>query len=255
MVSIAELATPPMELRSIQGARPPLHALDPGLLAAHSIIGFNPGDPQFVPYLMLRSHLLDHVQTTQTQVFAITSVQPGNGKTHVAINLAAALSRLKPTVLLDLDLRRPMVGKRLGIDHAHPGIDDVLNGEVDLAEAAVRIKDCDLTIYQARRPRANAEQLLGSPKLSETVAALRSDPRRPICIIDTPPVLVHDDLMLTARCINGVLMVVEEGRTTRRELIGAVSALNPTPVVGSILNMSMSGASGERYYNYGYQAK
>jgi len=58
--------------------------------------------------------------------------------------------------------------------------------------------------------------------------------------------------MLIARTIDGVLMVVEEGRTPKRALRQAIGALTPTPVIGSVLNMALSPSSGASYaYAYG----
>ncbi len=230
------------------------HQLDPLLLRQNRIFGFAQANELAHPFVVLRSQLLRHVKMSAMRVFAVTSVQPGNGKTHVAINLAAALSRLHPTILLDLDLRRPSVGKRLGLYEHRPGIDDVLSGDMSLSHSAVRIQDFDLTVHQARHHRHNAESLLTSTHLSDLLATIRAAENGPICIIDTPPALVHDDLMLIARVIDGVLMVVEEGRTPRRAVKDTISALSPTPVIGSVLNMSISSPNTANYYSYGHTA-
>lgn len=226
------------------------HRLDPDLLQQNRIVGFNQANELAHPYVVLRSQLLKHAKISGMRTFAITSVQPGNGKTHVAVNLSAALSRLHPTILVDLDLRRPSVGKSLGLCERQSGIDDFLNGDIPLSQSAVRIGGFDLSVHQVREHRNNAEDLLASSHLSDLIAMVRTAENSPICIIDTPPALVHDDLMLIARIIDGVLMVVEEGRTPRQGLKDTISALSPTPVVGSILNMSISSPHEARYYSY-----
>lgn len=226
------------------------HQLDPDLLRRNRVVSFGQANELAHPYVVLRSQLLRHAKMSGMRTFAITSVQPGNGKTHVAVNLAAALSRLHPTILIDLDLRRPSVGKRLGLCERQPGIDDFLSGDIRLSDSVVRISDFDLTVYQAREHRDNAETLLASSHLPDLIAMVRSAENSPICIIDTPPALVHDDLMLITRIIDGVLMVVEEGRTTKRGLKDTISALSPTPVIGSILNMSISSPNNASYYSY-----
>lgn len=228
------------------------HALDHDLLRRNRIIGFAQADEQAHPYMVLRSQLLRHAKMSGMRVFAVTSAQPGNGKTHVAVNLAAALSRLHPTILVDLDLRRPSVGQRIGLGAGKAGIDDYLSGAVSLAQCATPIEGYDLIVHGAREHRGNAEELLLGASLSDFVATMRAAENDPICIIDTPPALVHDDLMLIARAIDGVLMVVEEGRTPKRALRQAIGALSPTPVVGCVLNRSLSPSNGASYaYAYG----
>lgn len=223
------------------------HRLDPDLLRRNRIVGFAQANEQAHPYMVLRSQLLSHAKMSGMRVFAVSSAEPGNGKTHVAVNLAAALSRLHPTILVDLDLRRPSVGRRLGLEQGRMGIDDHLGGDIGLAQCATRIEGYDLSVHAAREHRGNVEELLLAPRLSDFIATIRAGQGDPICIIDTPPALVHDDLMLIARVIDGVLMVVEEGRTPKRALKQAIGAVNPTPVVGCVLNRSLSASSGASY--------
>lgn len=223
------------------------HRLDPDLLRRNRIVGFSQANELAHPYMVLRSQLLAHVKLTGMRVFAVSSAQPGNGKTHIAVNLAAALSRLHPTILIDLDLRRPSLGWRIGLDAGRAGIDDYLSGTVPLTQCGTRIESYDLTVHAAREHRGNAEDLLQSPALADLIATIRAAEGSPICIIDTPPALVHDDLMLIARAIDGVLMVVEEGRTPKHALRQAIGALSPTPVIGSVLNMALFAANGASY--------
>lgn len=225
---------------------------DPQTLSDNRIVGFSRMDEQVHSFVVMRSHLLKHVTATGQRVFAVTSVEPGDGKTHIAVNLAAALSRIHPTVLVELDLRWPSVSRRLGLPGLRFGIDDHLAGTSAVRDTAVGISGFDLTLHPARKPRFNAEDLLASPRLADFVAGLRAAKGAPICLIDTPPALVNDDLMLIARAVDGVLLVVQEARTRARALVEIVGSLSPTPIVGSILNMSISSprpSTGYGYYN------
>lgn len=249
------IATPPGPTRAAW-------VLDPAVLAAHEIVGFGAMSEQVHAFSMIRAALLGHAEALHQRVFAITSAQAGNGKTHVAINLAATLSRIHPTVLLELDLRQPQVGQRLGLGldagpetlaPENPGIDDYLSGEAAFADTGVRIEGYDLTVHRVRRARVNAGSLLASPALTAMLRELRGDGSGPICIVDTPPALVNDDLALIARGIDGVLLVVEEARSRKRDILDVVSALHPTPILGSILNNSISRPPRPNDYGYQYQ--
>lgn len=224
--------------------------LSPRRLAVNRVVGFEQLNERAQPYIAMRAQLLRHAEQTGTRIFAVTSAQPGNGKTHVAVNLAAALSRITPTLLVELDLRRPSIAARLGLPRPDSGIDDFLSGEARGADVGVRVQGYDLRIYPARLPRSNAEELIGSSRLGILFDALRAAPERPICIVDTPPITIDDDFMRIAPATDGLLMVVEEGRTPRRALLDALRRVQPTPIVGTVLNKSI-GARGARIdYDY-----
>ncbi len=229
------------------------HTLNPALLRSNLVVGFGATDSEDVhPFFTLRSQLLKHVRATDQRFFAIASTQPGNGKSHVAINLAAALSRIHPTVLIELDLRRPSIGRTLGLSPDHPGIEDALSGAASLQETAIRIAGTRLTVHRVRDPQADPETLLASDRLRELTRAIHDADDRPICIVDTPPTVIHDDIMLIAPVIDGVIMVVQEGRTSKRALVNAIKSLSPTPVIGSVLNRSISAPLQTADYAYYY---
>lgn len=226
--------------------------LDPELLRQNLITGFDPSNSESHPYFVMRSQLLKHAVSKDEHVFAITSVQPGNGKTHIAVNLAAALSRIRPTVLIELDLRRPSIGDRLGLPSQHLGIDDYLSGTHEFAASGIHIEGFNLVVHRVRQHHDDAESLLASSRLTDMTNAVRSAENSPICIIDTPPAVVHDDMMLIAPAIDGILMVVQEARTPKRALLDTIKSLSPTPIIGSILNMSISSARPSRDLDYYY---
>ncbi|MET0251550.1 MAG: CpsD/CapB family tyrosine-protein kinase [Novosphingobium sp.] len=241
---------------AIDGGRPPCAPLDfalsPETLAANMVVGFERMNSRVHPFFVMRSRLLKHARATGQRVFAVTSVQPGDGKTHVSVNLAAALSRIYPTVLVELDLHWPSVSRRLGLPPVRRGIDDFLAGEAGWRETGLKCQASDLTIHPVREHRPDAEDLLASPRLAEFLQDLRSDGSDPICLIDTPPALVNDDLMLIARAVDGVLMVVCEAKTRSPALRETINALNPKPIVGTILNMSISSLRSESDYGSYY---
>lgn len=214
------------------------------------IVGFERMGAQAQPFIRMRSQLVNLAKESGQQIFAISSIRPGEGKTHVAINLAAALSRIVPTVLVELDLRRPSIALRLGLGPLHRGVDDLLAGDASWYDGVMQIKDRNLEVHCVRTPRDNVEELLTAEKLGALFEVVRRSRKRPICIVDTSPIAVEDDFMLIAPAIDGVLLVVEEGRTQKRALVEAVEAIKPAPIVGSILNKSIWAKTNADYYGY-----
>jgi Mrp family chromosome partitioning ATPase len=225
---------------------------DPEYLAYNRILGFGPMSDEIHPMMMIRSALLDHARATGHRLFAVTSAEPGNGKTHVAANLAAVLSRVQPTVLVELDLRRPSLGHRLGLPTDGPGVDDYLAGECPWGATEIRFEGIDLAVHRVREPRANAETLLAAHALP--LALGHGVEGGAICIIDTPPAILSDDLLLIARQVDGMIVVAEEGRTSKRSLQDIVRSVSPTPIVGTVLNRSISRPRRQTGYDY-YQTQ
>jgi protein-tyrosine kinase len=224
---------------------------DPQHLAANGIAGFGAMSDAIQPLMMARSALLDHARSSGHRRFAITSAEPGNGKTHIAANLAAVLARVHPAVLVELDLRRPSLGERLGLPADAVGVDDFLSGECPWGATEMRFEGVDLAIHRVRRQRAGAESLLASPALP--LALDRASESGAICIVDTPPAILSDDLLLIAQAVDGVIVVAEEGRSSKRGLQEIVRVVSPTPVIGSILNRSTTLPRRREGYDY-YQA-
>lgn len=238
------------------GKRPHRHGRDyrlsPEILAANLVTCFDRMDERAHPFFGMRSQLLKYSWETGHRVFAVTSADPGNGKTHVATNLAAAISRIAPTILVELDMRRPSLNDRLGLPGYNPGIDDFLSGDAPLDDTAIGVRGFDLAIYAVGRARNAPEKLLASPRLSEFFDHVRSRQEPPICLVDAPPALI-DDIMLIKGVVDGAIMVVEEGRTSKRALLSAMKALSPTPVVCTVLNKSLWNLS--QGVSYGYYSR
>src|ERR1700712_5175291 len=95
----------------------PIFSPDEGTLRDHRIIGFNNLDARARPFHLLRTSIRKHLASDRPNLIGITSASPGDGKSFISVNLAAALSRVNeaPTGLLDLDLRRGRVGAEIGL--------------------------------------------------------------------------------------------------------------------------------------------
>lgn len=223
--------------------------LDRAHLLENSIVGLEHMDQRARTFILLRSQIMNGFHASGGRILVVTSTQAGNGKTFVTANLACALSLIQPTMLVDLDLRRPTMADRFGLT-VHAGIDDYLLGDCEWDDVGQKVAGYDLTLYPVREARKDSSTLLSLDRLPAAMRAVQSAPFQPICIVDTPPALVLDDVMLISRNADGVLMVVEEGRTTSRDLKEAMRLIGPVPVVGTVLNKSIT--SGRFRYGYDY---
>lgn len=224
--------------------------LDRDRLLDNNIFGFEYTDARAQPFVLLRSQLMRRLDSGGARIIAVTSTQPHNGKSFVAANLAAALSQIRPVCLVDLDLRRPTVGERFGLPKT-PGVDDYLLGGRRFAEAGSTIDGHRMTIMPVRQVRANAADLLASSTGDALFAELRQLPESTVTVIDTPPLLEGDEMMIIAGHVDGVVLVAEEGRTRSRDMREALRMLQSTTLLGTVLNKSLNPTVKSSYYRYG----
>jgi capsular exopolysaccharide synthesis family protein len=171
-------------------------------------------------------------------VLAVTSPGTGEGKSLTALNLAISIAmEIGHTVLLvDANLRHPSVHTQLGLS-GEPGLSDYLLDNLPLNELFVHPKGVDhLTLLPGGRPLQNSAEMLNSPKMSRLVDELKSRYAGRIVIFDLPPVLTAADAMAFAPYVDATLLVVEEGKSQRKEIEHALELLSSTNVLGTVLN-------------------
>lgn len=217
----------------------PVFALDREKLVENGFWGFAPFDPRARSFVRLRAQLLSRMSRAECgRTIAVVSPGSGEGKSFVAVNLAAALGELHNVCLIDLDFRQPAIGPLVGAPACF-GMETLLADQRRLAEVGCAAPEARLIVMPAQKS-ADATRLLASSTLPAMFDALRRDPDT-ISIVDTPPMLDMDDAIIIAHHADGVLLVIEEGCTTARDVREALRLINPTPLVGTVLNRSLAG--------------
>lgn len=183
---------------------------------------------------------IEFLQTDRTegvgQLLVITSAQPSEGKTTMAINTAVALAEDGAKVLLiDADLRYPSVAHHLGIEGA-AGLAHVLSGQMGPKDVVQSYWKPNLHILPGGKRPANAGVLLGSEtmKLMVEQALTQYD----YVIIDTAPLTVSNDGAVFGRWAKGLLLVVSRNVCEKKSLQEASDTLATAqvPVLGFIFN-------------------
>src|SRR5438128_5826712 len=140
-------------------------------------------------------------------VLAVTSPASGDGKTVTSLNLAGALAQSpnSSVLLIDADLRRPSVGKYLGLPGRATGLSDLLlHHEYDLGRAVRRLEKFNLSVLPAGPPQIAPYELLNSSRLDALLKEARS--LYNFVLIDTPPVVGLPDSRLVGRGLDGLLL-------------------------------------------------
>lgn len=176
----------------------------------------------------------------------ITSSQPGEGKTTVAVNLALALSEQgKRVILIDADLRRPSVHRALGFRNIR-GLAGYLGGMNDWAPCVLPGLTPNLDTLPAGKSSQSPVALLSSVRMKTLISQALEE--YDYVIVDSPALMPNlADARILAELVDGSIMVVRSGMAPREFVIRARRHL--TNVVGVVLN-SMDVRSMEDYYGY-----
>jgi polysaccharide biosynthesis transport protein len=189
----------------------------------------------------------------EPRVLSVTSAEPKEGKSTVSVNLATTLAEqgLGAVLVMDADLRRPMVHHVFGVPRV-PGLTDVVQGKATLLEA-IRESPAQskLHVLPSGSPVSNASELLGSPGFRTLLEELRT--RYGHIVIDTPPVLAVTDGVVITRVVDGTIMVVRANQANRVAIENAMEQLRSVnaTLVGVIFNaVELNSGDGRQYYRY-----
>ena len=180
----------------------------------------------------------------------VTSSVPGEGKTSVAFNLAAAFGETERVLLIDTDLRRPSIDRSLGYRaHEHPGLTDLISGTKKADECITRDEKNRIDVLTSGSFSRRPLDIIGSNTFGKMLDSL--DKHYDRIILDSAPCVPVSDAMMLSRQVDALLFVVKAGKTAipqaRRSLqkLARVRA----PIIGVVLNRIDESAP---YYEYEY---
>ena len=180
------------------------------------------------------------------KVIAVSSAQAQEGKTTNSVNLAISFSQLgKKVLLIDADLRRPTIAKKLKIENTD-GLSGVLAGFSTPEQSIVNINTY-LSVLPSGAIPPNPSELLASAEFEQMLTNLKE--KFDIIIIDTAPVGIVSDALSVGRLTDGVLIIVKAKSTTYSDFEKVVDSLKLANItlLGAVLNGS---AVGEYYSHY-----
>jgi Mrp family chromosome partitioning ATPase len=182
----------------------------------------------------------------------ITSPLPGDGKSTVALNLATVLCEngKVPVLLLEADVHRPTLVKRLGLK-PWPGLTECYKRGDDPMLAIRRINPLGFYLLPAGQPAEDSVSLLQSSFTSQWIKGLSSSSYSWI-LIDSPPTTPVADILALKAHADGTLLVARAGKTPREAIEESTRNLGRDHILGIILN----GVEGlnrtySKYYGYG----
>lgn len=202
----------------------------------------------------IRTGLLFSNIDNPPKTILITSTNGSEGKTTLAINLAVALSQMDKTLLIEMDLRKPAVGKDLGI-HASLGLSDLLSGKTDTNVFHNVEGAPNLNVITCGTIPPNPMELISSKRFANLLNSLRD--RFTHIVIDSPPTLPVSDSCVLAKMVDATIVAVKAEDTkisTVKETISRLHKVNAniTGVVLTQASPQKMSYYGEHYYQDSY---
>lgn len=218
---------------------------------SYPIVALEKESPGSEQYKILREQIKRLRVESGIRNFSITSPVKRDGKTTIAVNLAAALSLdyEEQVLLIDGDLRAPSIHRYFNAIQS-PGLSDYLGSDskMDLKSLVQETFLPGLRILPAGKPSHLASELLAKERMNDITEKARAEFPGHHIIIDSPPVLATPDPLIIARYVDAVLVVVRAGKTPRDYLMKALQSLNSTKVMGVVLNGADLGMASKYYY-------
>jgi non-specific protein-tyrosine kinase len=214
--------------------------LDYQVAARNRCVCLFPDLPYVEHYKMLRTQIQQRCGEKGWNTIMVTSVCPGEGKTLTAVNLSVVLAKeFDQTVLLvDADLRNQQVHKYMGYQSRHSLV-DYLETDMPLSEVIVWPGVEKLTVISGENTVNDSTEILGSPRMSSLVEEMKSRYPKRYIIFDVPPVLDHADATTFAPLVDGILVVVEPGKTDLKDILKMTELLPKEKIIGYAMNRFM----------------
>ncbi|MBQ3196149.1 MAG: CpsD/CapB family tyrosine-protein kinase [Clostridia bacterium] len=209
-------------------------------------------------YKLLRTNLSFTLpEDVKCPIIGVTSSMRGEGKSTTAVNLSYVLAEDgKRVLLIDGDLRIPSVAKKMKISST-PGLTDLFKGKENIQLGAFKVEGyTNWYIIPSGELPPNPSELLGSRRMEKLLEVLVEN--FDYIIIDLPPVNIVSDGLAVSKYITGMIVVVREDYTEKKELETCLRQLklSNVKVLGCVMNESKNGKGSygkgryKKYYKY-----
>jgi len=206
-------------------------------------------------FKVIRGAILYDKDRPAPKAIMVTSTFPGEGKTFVASNLAVsfAMGLNENVLLVDADLRRPLIHKIFGYVNKS-GLSEHLQGEKSIHELLIKTKIKQLTLLLSGKTPSNPVELLSSRKMEEFIKETKDRYQDRFIIMDVPPSQLTAETNVIANHVDGIILVVMNGKTPRAVIQQTVENLGKEKILGIVFNgFAQSYKAYNKYYRKYYK--
>ncbi|PSU35589.1 AAA family ATPase [Photobacterium lutimaris] len=212
-------------------------------------------------YRLVKHKILANIQQMATDelpnsnLLMVTSVNPGEGKTFSAVNMALSIASEKnhTILLVDANIHNPSLCDFLGVDN-QIGLIDYLLGDVnDIGDVIYNTNILNLKILPAGAEHHLSNELLASVKMRDLSEELSHRYSDRVIIFDCPSLLGVVETVTVSKLVGQVVVVVQHSKTKLSDIEQVVSELDDELKIGFIVNKTIGGTYSR--YGYGYDKK
>ncbi|MBT3755114.1 MAG: polysaccharide biosynthesis tyrosine autokinase [Candidatus Cloacimonetes bacterium] len=213
---------------------------------ARLITNYSPKSSTAEAFRILRTNIISRKKNSDCTTLLITSSGPKEGKSTIQANMATALAQMDAKVILvDLDLRRPMVHTILGFEK-ETGMSDFLMDKTTKIEDIVKptnIKNLDIITSGIIPP--NPSELLASKRMDDALRDLKE--KYDYILFDSPPVIAVTDSMVMANKVDLLILAIRVDQADKNVVRRTKELLENIKV--DITGVVINGIQPHRYYN------
>ena len=221
---------------TIQKVSPSSHSpklIDQNLVAYH-----DPNSIEAEIFKVLRNNILFPKDGNPPPSIMVTSAMPGDGKSFVAANLAISIAMgIEDHVLLmDCDMRRSSIHQKFGYADNIPGLSEYLSKDAPLHSLLQKTPVNKLTILPGGTMPDNPSELLSSQRMKDLLDEARNRYNDRFIILDSPPPRLTAETKALAKYVDGILIVIRSGGTTKSSVEALLEDLGREKIIGVVIN-------------------
>ena len=197
----------------------------------------NPQSFEAEQFKILRTNLLFPSSGKSPRTIMVTSAMPDEGKSMISANLAVSIAQSiqEHVLLIDCDIRRPCIHTQFGFGDVQ-GLSEHLSMGIPLSSLLLKTIVDKLSLLPGGRPPFNPSELMSSQQMSKLLQEVKYRYSDRFIIIDTPPPKLSAEASALSRQVDGVLLVIEYGRTSREMVSDLINIIGKEKIVGVVFN-------------------
>lgn len=186
----------------------------------------------------LRSRILHPIDGRPVpKTLMVTSAMPNEGKSFIAANIAISFAHGmdQHALLVDCDLRKPSLASLFGL-FRETGLVDYLRDTKSLPQIICKTSVNKLSMVPSGKPPINPSELLSSGRMIDLVDELANRYEDRTIIIDSPPALAAAESLVLAKQVDGVVVVVRQGKSNKAQVQKVLDLMATGKVIGLVFN-------------------
>jgi protein-tyrosine kinase len=188
-------------------------------------------------FKILRTNLLFPASGKSPRTIMVTSSMPDEGKSLISANLAISIAQSiqEHVLLIDCDIRRPRVHTEFGFGNV-PGLSEHLSRGIPISSLLLKTVVDKLSVLPGGKPPFNPSELMSSQRMSKLLQEVKYRYSDRFIVIDSPPPKLTAETSALSRQVDGILLVIEYGRTSREMIADLINLIGKEKIIGIVLN-------------------